>query len=310
MAAPDFTSLRIGQINGAGDVDAMFLKVYGGEVLTAFEEANVMMNRQMIRSIQSGKSAQFPATWKVSASYHTPGTTLVGQGSNVAERVITIDDLLVSDVFIPNIDEAKNHFDYRSVYTTECGRALSKKFDQNSLQVAVLAARATATVTGANGGTALTHADYDTVAATLSAGLFSAAQTLDEKDVRDEGRFVVLKPAQYYLAAQYTTALDKQIGGSGSYADGRIIKIAGLELVKSNHLPTTNVTSGPAAYQGDFSNTIGLVMVNDAIGTVKLLDLGVESDYMIREQGWFTVAKMAVGHGVLRPECAVELKVA
>jgi hypothetical protein len=50
---------RIGQINGAGDASALFLKVFGGEVMTAFEENNVVSDKHMVRTIQNGKSAQF-----------------------------------------------------------------------------------------------------------------------------------------------------------------------------------------------------------------------------------------------------------
>lgn len=46
----------------------------------------------------------------------------------------------------------------------------------------------------------------------------------------------------------------------------------------------------------------------DAVGTVKLLDLAQEMAYDIRRQGTLIVSKYAVGHGILRPECAVELK--
>jgi hypothetical protein len=48
---------RLGQINGAGDVKSLFLKVFAGEVLTSFEQANVMMGRHMVRTITHGKSA-------------------------------------------------------------------------------------------------------------------------------------------------------------------------------------------------------------------------------------------------------------
>jgi len=301
------TPLRIGQVNSAGDTDALFLKVFGGEVLTAYEESNVFEALQTIRNIQSGKSAQFPATWKVNASYHTPGAEIVGQTSNVNERVITIDDLLIADVFVPLIDEAKNHYDYRSTYSTEAGRALSKKFDQNSAQVGCLAARASATVTGGNGGSQLTNAGYATTGSTIAAGIFAAAQALDEKDVPDMDRVAVLRPAQYYLAAQTTNVINRDWGGAGVYADGTVLRVAGVQIVKSNHLPSTNVATGPAAYQGDFSNTQGLVMHKAAIGTVKLLDLAMEMDYDIRRQGTLVVAKYALGHGILRPECAVEL---
>lgn len=302
------TPFRIGQVNGAGATDALFLKVYGGEVLTAFETLNVMERLQMIRNISSGKSAQFPATWKVNASYHTPGAEIVGQTSNVNERVITIDDLLIADVFIPVIDEAKNHYEYRSEYSTQCGRSLARKFDTNSQQVGVLAARASATVTGGNGGTQLTNAGYATTGSTIAAGIFASAQALDEKDVPEDSRVAILRPAQYYLAAQTTDVINRDWGGAGVYADGTVLRVAGVEIVKSNHLPSTNVASGPTAYQGDFSNTQALVMQKGAIGTVKLLDLGVEMEYDMRRQGTLIVAKYALGHGILRPECAVEMK--
>lgn len=302
------TPLRIGENNLGGTADELFLKVYGGEVLTAFDETNVMEALQVIRNIQSGKSAQFPATWKVNASYHTPGAEIVGQTSAVSERVITIDDLLISDVFIPNIDEAKNHFEYRSEYTKQSGRALSKKFDTNSLQVAVLAARASATVTGGNGGTQLTAAGYATTGSTMAAGIFSAAQKLDEKDVEDMDRVAIWRPAQYYILAQTTDVLNRDWGGAGVYADGSVLRVAGVQIVKSNHVPSTNVATGPAAYQGDFSNTQAVVMNRKAIGTVKLMDLAVEMEYDIRRQGTLIVAKYALGHGILRPECSVELK--
>jgi hypothetical protein len=304
------TVLRVGQTNGAGDVDSLFLKVFGGEVMTAFEEANVFLDKQMVRSIQSGKSAQFPATWKVNASYHTPGAEIVGQVSNIAERVITIDDLLIADVFLASIDEAKSHYEVRSVYSTECGRSLAKKLDTNLAQVGVLAARASATVTGGNGGSALTNAAYATDGAVIAAGIFEAAQKLDEKDVSENDRYAFFKPAQYALMAQTTNVINRDWGGAGVYSEGKVLKVSGVSIVKTNHLPSTNVATGPTAYQGDFTQTRGLVMQKGAIGTVSLMDLAVEAAYDIRRQGWLMVAKYAKGSGILRPECSVELKIA
>ena len=75
-------AVQFGAANSAGARDALFLKVFGGEVMTAFEETNVMADKHIVRSIQHGKSAQFPATWKVSAAYHAVGTEIVGQNSN------------------------------------------------------------------------------------------------------------------------------------------------------------------------------------------------------------------------------------
>lgn len=310
------TVLSIGQVNGAGATDALFLKVFSGEVLTAFETASVTRDKHFVRTISSGKSASFPATWKVTGGYHTPGNEIVGQVSNVNERVITIDDLLVSSVFIPNIDEAKNHFDYRSVYSNEAGVFLGTNWDKNILQIMALAARAAATVTGAFGGTSLTSTGtlYRTSAADLIAGLYAAAQAMDEKDIPATAtRYGYLRPAQYYLLAGTPNSLLTHVdynGGqsNGSFSGGKVIEVGGVQLVKTNNLPNSVVASGPAAYQGDFSKTAFVVSTDAAVGTVKLMDLSSEMDYDIRRQGTLIVAKYAMGHGVLRPECAVEGK--
>ncbi len=313
------TPSRLGFINAASDGsfaqdNALFLKVFAGEVLTAFEETNVMKDLHMMRTISHGKSAQFPATWKADAVYHTPGNRLLGtQKIKHAERIINIDDLLVSDTFIANIDEAKNHYDVRSIYSTELGRALARKFDKQTMQVAILAAREAATIDDGFPGGNVIDANMATDAEALIASLFKAAEILDLKDVPDEDRVVILKPQQYYLLAQNTKIMNRDWGGAGVYADANVVKVANIRVIKSNNVPTGVVASEAGTnntYDGDFTNTVGVVFHKSAMGTVKLLDLAVESEYMIDLQGHFTVGKYAMGHGILRPEAAVELKTA
>jgi hypothetical protein len=307
------TPSRLGMALNAGDAKALFLKVFAGEVLAAFAEVNVMLGRHMVRVIQSGKSAQFPVTWKGAAAYHTVGAEITGGTIEHNEKVISIDDLLVSPVFIANIDEAMNHYDVRSIYSAECGMALSNTFDKNVLQVGVLAARATSNFDDLGfGGTKITDnnlksATLATKAEAFAEAIYKAAETLDTKDVPDAERFAVLRPAEYYALVQSAKSINRDFGGRGSYAEGNVMVIAGVEIVKSNHLPSTNIATGPAAYQGNFTETCGLVMHKSAVGTVKLIDLAIESAYDIRRQGTLIVAKYAVGHGILRPEAAVEL---
>jgi len=285
----------IGRANNGGTADALFLKVFAGEVMAQFEKDTVFKDRSMSRSISSGKSASFAAVGRNTAAYHTPGVEIVGAAVAHNERVITIDDLLVSSVFIASIEEAKNHYDVRGVYSQEVGRALANAMDKNLGQVAVLAARGTATITGEAGGAALTNAAYSTNSTTLASGLFTAAQTLDEKFVPDSERACFLRPSQYYLLAQNTTVINQWYGGQGAISEGTVLKVAGIEIVKSNNVPSANVTTGVTAYQGNFSTTVGVVMHKSAIGTVKLMDLAVESEYDIRRQGTLIVSKYAMG---------------
>lgn len=305
------TVSRLGQADGTGATDALFLKMYGGEVIKAFRETNVALARTMVRNIKAGKSAQFPATWKGTASYHTPGTELVGSVIDHNERVITLDGLLVADRFIAEIDEAMNHYEIRSEYSYDAGRALAQQMDKNILQVGLLAARASATVTGGNGGTVVTSANALTDGDDLVDAIYDAAQALDEKDVPAGDRYCFLKPAQVYLLVNSTSKVvnrDYTSGANGDVAKGTILEVAGIKVVKTNNLPQANVATGPTAYQGDFSTVAGLVMHRSAVGTVKLINLGVEMAYDIRRQGTLIVGKYAAGHGILRPESAVEIK--
>jgi hypothetical protein len=313
------TPSRLGAANGAvanfDQKNALFLKVFAGEVLTAFDETNVMKDLHVSRTISSGKSAQFPVTGKANAAYHTVGTPLLGtQNIKHNEIVVNIDDVLIADTFIANIDEAKNHYDVRAEYSRLLGMALAKQFDVRCLQLGVLAARGSATVTGGNGGTAITDADAATNGASLAASIFEAAQAMDEKDVPENDRVAIVKPAQYYNLVQTTDVINRDFGGAGVYADGTVLRVAGIQIVKSNNVPTTNVsavTGENNTYHGNFSTTVALVMQKSAIGTVKLMDLAVErtsGDFEIMYQGTLMAAKYAMGHGILRPECAVEIK--
>lgn len=313
----DMTVSRLGQADAAGDTNALFLQKFSGEVMTAFDETNVMKDLHISRTIENGKSASFPATWKANASYHTPGNQLVGtQVIKHNERLIYIDDLLVADTFVADIDAAKNHYDVRAIYSEQLGKALARAFDQKTMQVAILAARASATVSGGYGGSSVTAATAKTDGAVLAGAIFDAAQALDEKDVDESDRVAILKPAQYSLLAQTTNVINKDWGGSGVYADGTVLRIGGVRLVKSNNLPSTVVAAAGGennTYNGDFSTTASVVFNKTAIGTLKLMDLVSQmtgNDFNVMYQGTLMVSKYAMGHGILRPECAVEIKTA
>jgi hypothetical protein len=350
MANGDTSPSRVGQINSAGNVDALFLKKFSGEILQTFDEANIFKPLHTVRTIENGKSAQFPVTGIATAKYHTPGQNIADSGNSYLsdikknEKIITIDNMLLASTFLSNIDDMKNHYDIRSVYANELGKALAKRFDEALAKVFIAAARETTPgVTGGNTGGILdvsanamgTGADSaddadntDPTGAELTAALFTAAQKLDQNDVPSDGRFCVLRPQEYYklitggagTLAISTSAVNKDVGGLGSIASGSIPQIAGITIYKSNHIPNSNTVGtgdddalndpfgAGNGYNADFTNTIGLVSHPSAVGTVKLLDLATESEYQIERQGTLFVAKYAMGHGILRPECAIELQ--
>ena len=309
---------RTGQADSTGSSTALMLTVYAGEVLTAFEQASVTMDKHVIRSISSGVSVQFPLVWKaptptyayVSGVATAAGVELVGSAINKNQKLISIDGLMISDFFVNNLDEAMSHFEVRSIYAKEAGVALGSQWDRNVLQQGIKGARSAALVSGGDGGSVLTNSSYGTSGSTLGSGLFDAAEQLDENNIPENDRYMFIRPAQYYLMAETTSLINRDWGGSGVYSEGEVMKVAGIHIVKTNNLPITTISdsSGVTEHEGIFNTTKALVMHKSAVATVKLLNLAVETEYQIKNQGWIIVAKYAMGHGFIRPEGCVEFK--
>lgn len=315
------TLSKLGVRNGVSDGswaqdNANFLEVFSGEVITAFDTTNIFKELHMVRTISSGKSASFPVLGKTVARYHVPGTPITGSNNpHIGQRVINIDDLLIADIVIYDLEDAKLHFDVRREYSHQLGISLANRYDEKIARLGVLAARDAASTQDHHGGSVVKHTDAATDAGMLRSLIFTAAEVLDTKDVPEEDRHVVVKPAQYYMLVQDTTLLNKDWGGRGELATANLPMIANMTVHKSNNMPNGKEISETIAgennnYTGDFKDTVALIMNRRAVGTVKLFDLATEltgGDFHAMYQGDMIIAKYAMGHGILRPDCAVEV---
>ena len=344
MANGNITPSRLGQSMGAGDTDALFLKVFGNEVLAAFEEANVMKELHTIRTISSGKSAQFPVLGTATAKYHTPGQDVFDAGNSYTtaikhrERVINIDDVLIAATSIANIDELKNHYDVRATYSSELGRALAKRFDLATMRTLAAAAETDADSRANPDAAQGTRIDLGTTtgapanlstAANIIQTFRVMAQTLDEKHVPSDGRFAILTPELYYLlTGSDNIAINRDFGGSGAVASGSIPQLLGIKIYSSPHIADIAVSDvsgddvnaknnpfddaeGSSDAKGYLDAGLDVLQFlgghTSAIGTVKLMDLAVESEYSMQKQSTLMLAKYAMGHGILRPDAAVSV---
>jgi hypothetical protein len=304
---------NIGQIAGSGDTKALFLKVYGGEVITAFETANSTIDKHMVRTISTGKSAQFPVMGKASASYHTAGNEITGGSITHNERVINIQGLLIAPLFVSELDELMSHYDVRSQYAKEQGAVLANTFDKHIYQTIVNASRAGA-ASPQVAGQQVTDADFVSNGTSAAESIFKIARYMDEQDVPENDRYVAVTPEAYYNLVQTTNVINRDWGGNGVYAEGTVLKVAGINIIKTNNLPNgANITSGvldgsDGTLGGDYTNTVAVGWHKSAVGSVKLMDLSVQAEFDIRRQGTLMVAKYAMGHGILNPISAIEVK--
>jgi len=283
---------QLGQANGAGDKRGLYLKLFSGEMFKGFQNNTIARDLVMKRTLKNGKSLQFIFTGRTSAEYHTPGNNILGNSDGappVAEKTITVDDLLISSAFVYELDEVLAHYELRGEISKKIGYALAEKYDRKIFRAITKAARLASPITKSNfvepGGTQVrvgttTNASDAYSATGLVNAFYDAAAALDEKGVSSDGRVGVLNPRQYYELIQQVGEnglVNRDEQGSSRQKGNGIVEIAGIKIYKSMNIPFfsnygTKFGSGSATNPGvtDPGNTgsfVGEALADERAGT-------------------------------------------
>lgn len=304
-----------GQKLSAGDRDALFMKVFSGEVLTAFARNTVMMSRHQVRTIDHGKSASFAVMGRTRAKYLAPGNSLDDQRKKFehSEKVIAIDGLLTADCLITDIDDAMNHYDVRVEYSRQLGEALAQSADCAIInELANMAAKdATVKENIPDNGTGVDNVkgtgkafEFETgIAISQSAdygnkiieGLLAARAAFTKNYVPMGDRYCLLTPEGYSAlikalmpdSANYQALFDPN--------SGKLQTICGFEVIEVPHLLNDGV-DGKHKLNTKFTaaKLQGIVFHRSAVGTVKLKDLAMERARRAEYQADQIIAKYAI----------------
>ncbi|AXF42092.1 capsid protein [Synechococcus T7-like phage S-TIP37] len=243
---------RQGQNNAAGDARALYLKLFSGEMFKGFENNAIARDLVMKRTLKNGKSLQFIYTGRTTAEFHTPGNAILGNSDGappVAEKTITVDDLLISSAFVYELDETLAHYELRGEISKKIGYALAEKYDRLIFRAIARGARQASPITKSNfvepGGTQIrvgsTTNESDAFnAQNLVAAFYDAAAALDEKGVSQDGRVGVLNPRQYYALIQEVGEnglVNRDAQGTARQSGQGIVEIAGIKIYKSMNIP-------------------------------------------------------------------------
>ena len=241
-----------GASNSTGDRRALYLKLFSGEMFKGFEYNSIARDLVMKRTLKNGKSLQFVYTGHTKAEFHVPGNSILGNSDGappVAEKTITVDDLLISSAFVYELDETLAHYELRGEISKKIGYALAQKYDRLVFRAIARGARAASPITKSGfvepGGTQIrvgtnNQASDAYVPASLISAFYDAAAALDEKGVSQDGRVGVLNPRQYYelIQAVGTNGLvNRDVQGKALQSGNGIIEIAGIKIYKSMNIP-------------------------------------------------------------------------
>jgi len=286
---------RPGQSNSAGDSRALYLKLFSGEMFKGFQQNAIARDLVMKRTLKNGKSLQFIYTGRTTAEYHTPGNAILGNTDGappVAEKTITIDDLLISSAFLYDLDETLAHYDLRSEVSRKIGYALAEKYDRLIFRAIARGARQASPITKSNfvepGGTQIrvgsTTNESDAFSSSaLVAAFYDAAAAMDEKGISQDGRVGVLNPRQYYELIQAVGSnglVNRDSQGTTLQGGNGIIEIAGIKIFKSMNIPFLGrygTKYGGTTGQTDPGNTGDFV--NPALEDASGAQTGINNDY-------------------------------
>lgn len=81
----------------------------------------------------------------------------------------------------------------------------------------------------------------------------------------------------------------------------------GVKIYRSPNMGNENVTTGPTKYQGDFSNTIGVIFHSTAMAYLQMMGMETEAERSVRHRADFVVSAHLGGGGALRPNACIEL---
>ena len=241
-----------GASNSTGDRRALYLKLFSGEMFKGFEYNAIARDLVMKRTLKNGKSLQFIYTGRTKAEFHTPGNSILGNSDGappVAEKTITVDDLLISSAFVYELDETLAHYELRGEISKKIGYALAQKYDRLIFRAVTRGARKASPITKANfvepGGTQIrvgTNAQASDAynSASLINAFYDAAAALDEKGVSSDGRVGILNPRQDYELIQAVGSnglINRDAQGTALQGGNGIIEIAGIKIYKSMNIP-------------------------------------------------------------------------
>ena len=350
----------------------LWLPIWSGEVINAYDEFNMFEQLVTSRVIPSGTTMEFPITGTVNLNPSwDAGEELIGGADNhTSTFAVTLDKRPMAAHFeIDNVDLMLTQWEFRNELARQAAMTLANTRDKQLYSYLVRAAvtsqiandpRPTlnldSALYGDDGTGSLKISSWGTsgaAAADRATGALSALEKvekyivfLQENNIPYDQLFMAVSPQCFMDIRSLGVARasgDLNSGGRQLYFGGNTeggygtglgnhltdsygqlhdtLEYMGCTIIKTNHgadqLRDTSGgnTLGEAKYNLDFlmgmtdtsTETTGVravMFTPDAIASLRLQGLKVDTVDDVRRNTTFTVASMMQGTGVLRPECA------
>ena len=325
-----------GDQSGIAGAGKLWLPIWSGEVLHAYDEYRMFEPMVTSKTISSGRLMEFPITGTVSLKpAWDAGEYLMGDNNSKATTFsVELDKRPMAAHFeLDNIDLMITQWEYRQELARQAGQTLANARDK---QIAAF-------IAGAAGvdkliddpRTGLSYAapfgigalNTATEALAVLEGIEEFCVELQENDVPVQGCYCIVPPKLFQqirrlgVAESQGDAVNMQPMFGGVAAAGGLgaqftqgmnslsdrLTYMGVTILKSNHIPVTDdEVIGEARYtvNGATAGVRGLIFCSEAVASIRKTGLVVDTEDDIRRNTTFTVASMFSGTGILKPELA------
>ncbi|AGY46500.1 capsid protein [Cyanophage PP] len=217
-----------------------------------------------------------------------PQTPVNLQARTDSEFTFTVTKYKESSFMIEDIVNTQASYTLRQYYTKEAGYALARDMDNFALaHRAVINAFPSQRIysydTTLGDGTVNAHLT-GTPAPLTYAALLLAKQKLDEADVPQEGRIVMVSPAQYIDLLSINQFISVDFSQVKPVASGVVGTILGMEVIVTTQIGINSLTgyvNGQGAPTQPTPGVLGSPYLPDQAGTANVVNTGSASDLAV-----------------------------
>lgn len=262
----------IARINYEDTDDYDFNVIALATALETFKAHNVMWEGGRIRVKtlapgQNGDKFKLRGQSAEAVEHHTAGQDTTGGTVTNDSVTCEVDRPIYKQLNLDWMDLKMANWDELGPAVRECTRHVAERLDYRAYRLAILNARVAAVTNVHNGGNrveravsggvfATAYPTSSTGSANFEADCYSLARLWDEDDIPEQGRELHIAPAMREVVTGYSTKLtnrDYSTEMIARYGDRFLGTIAGFNIIKTNHLPSTNITTDLSKYNGNFA---------------------------------------------------------
>lgn len=313
---------------GTGDEFTNAQSYFSGMVNSVFGNETVMDRFGMRQVVSDGKTWEFPFVALADHYEHNPGSQLPDRAQPLTEeRTVVADEKEIgSHAYVAQPQRNIVHYDVFGPYARASAESLARARDSRTIRTCLIGARQDAR--GPNNefpagnlqrrNAATIAAGYPRTAAgsrAVQEDLAAIRESMDNKNVPRENRFALVTPYILSVLLRDQNLLQADIADPNNpnrKLTSIMERVEGFQVIMTNQLPSTNVTTGDSKYQGDFTKTAMLCLQDDMpFGYVEFNGgLGTEGPLWYPDRrSWLVAAALHMGVKWLRPECLGEVYV-